>query len=134
MNWFNNFQLSSMKFGNKKMEQFFCMKLFPKWIYYISLSNGDVFFGVIWCETHCRSSFGSSMESAIIVILSQPTHPHCDKSSGAYRDPLCKSQYSVFHIKLHQRKRCHFTLKQGRSILKKVSCRKIVPIFCPQIS
>ena len=37
--------------------------------------------------------------------------------------------YSVFHIKLHQRKRCHLTLKYDRSILKKVLCRKIIPIF-----
>ena len=25
------------------------------------------------------------------------THPHCDKSSGAYRDRLCKSRYANFH-------------------------------------
>ena len=25
------------------------------------------------------------------------THPHCDKSSGAYRDRLCKSRYANFY-------------------------------------
>ena len=60
LNWCGewNSQLNSRKFGNKKLEQFFCMKLFSELIYHISKSNGNVFFGVIWCETHCRWFFG----------------------------------------------------------------------------
>ena len=55
LNWCGeqNSQLSSTKFGDKKLEWFFCMELFSELIYHVSKSNGNVFFGVIWCETHC---------------------------------------------------------------------------------
>ena len=57
LNWCGeqNSQLSSTKFGDKKLEQFFCMELFSELIYHVSKSNGNVFFGVIWCETHCNT-------------------------------------------------------------------------------
>ena len=70
MNWCReqSSQLSSMKFGDKKLEQFFCMKLFSVLIYYVSKSNGNVFFGVIWCETHCNRFW---LFNYLQVLLSQ---------------------------------------------------------------
>ena len=55
LNWCGqwNSQLNLMKFGDKKLEQFFYMELFSDLIYHFSKWNGNVFFGVIWCETHC---------------------------------------------------------------------------------
>ena len=37
------------------------------------------------------------------------THPHCDKSSGAYRDRLCKSRYANFYG-------CVVNFKSGRHL------------------